>query len=129
MSSFPHRRRLLSNKINMIVRDRRKIDRNCRELSFHVSFTGADVKEWLRNFYCIHRQQPFTQEYFTNFLQESHLRGFQEKYSEEIARWAWCYALNEKFVTDNGQWGGSMAFLEHFILPEKIKRKRKRKNR
>ena len=113
----------------MIVRNRRKIDRNSEEISFHISFTAADVKEWLKDFYFVHGQQPFKEEYFFTFLQESHLRGFQDKYAEEIARWAWCYALNEKFVTDNGQWGGSLAFLEHYILPEKIKRKRKRKNR
>ncbi|MBP5646478.1 MAG: hypothetical protein J6X21_03645 [Bacteroidaceae bacterium] len=88
----------------MIIRNTQEIREASEEIRLHVSFSVADVREWMESFYELIGLMTFEEADFSHYLKHSFLQFFAEKWQNGIAAWAWAVAVRHGFVivTDSG---------------------------
>lgn len=84
----------------MIIRNSRTIRAAAEEIMLKVSFTVADVREWVEYHYQLIGLLEFTQSDFVYFLKHSYLQFFADKWQDAIIEWAWNTAIRHSFIIE-----------------------------
>ena len=98
----------------MIVR-KKHINTDANEIQLAISYGKPDVKEWCRDLYAKIAYWPkvlamtWSQEEIISYFCQNCFSGYQQKYREQLARWATAAAIREGY------------FVEDVILPRTYK--------
>jgi len=85
----------------MIIRNAKDTIRiESEEILLKLSYTVADVREWMQSYYELIGLLPFSDSEFCHYLKHSYLQHFGDKWQDNIAAWAWAVALRHGFVVD-----------------------------
>ncbi len=84
----------------MIIRNARDIKPNVEEIMLKVSFTPADVRQWVAYHYQLIGLLEFSKEDFVYFLKHTYLQFFADKWQDAIITWGWDVATRHNFVTN-----------------------------
>ena len=112
----------------MIIR-RQVIKKSAEEVSMQVSFTEADVKKAMQQYYAkfantcgntYARNTPHTELDLLQFFERYMFNNFVQKYREQLSAWAFAMALRHKFILSSQDDEESKKF---YFLSEKLSAK------
>ena len=112
----------------MIIR-KQNIQKSSEEVSMQVSFTEADVKKAMQQYYAkfantcgntYARNTPHTELDLLQFFERYMFNNFVQKYREQLSAWAFAMALRHKFILSSQDDEESKKF---YFLSEKLSAK------
>ena len=112
----------------MIIR-KQNIQKSSEEVSMQVSFTEADVKKAMKDYYAkfaetcgntYARNTPHTELDLLQFFERYMFNNFVQKYREQLSAWAFAMALRHKFILSSQYDEESKKF---YFLSEKLSAK------
>lgn len=112
----------------MIIR-KQNIQKSSEEVSMQVSFTEADVKKAMKDYYAkfaetcgntYARNTPHTELDLLQFFERYMFNNFVQKYREQLSAWAFAMALRHKFILSSQDDEESKKF---YFLSEKLSAK------
>ncbi|MBR5747404.1 MAG: hypothetical protein IKY01_01310 [Prevotella sp.] len=112
----------------MIIR-KQNIQKSSEEVSMQVSFTEADVKKAMKDYYAkfaetcgntYAKNTPHTELDLLQFFERYMFNNFVQKYREQLSAWAFAMALRHKFILSSQDDEESKKF---YFLSEKLSAK------
>ena len=112
----------------MIIR-KQNVHKTAEEVSMQVSFTEADVKKAMQQYYSkfaeacgntFARNTPHTELDLLHYFEHFMFENFVQKYREQLAAWAFAMALRHKFILPSQDDEESKKF---YFLSDKLSKK------